>query len=271
VSMQGRFPFRFFVITFSWSWLTWLPLVLGYYGVGPIGKDTVVAVTMPLTLLVAGFGPAVGAIYSMKTLDGWAPVRRYLRGLLDLRLGWRAYLGAIVMLGGCTCVAWILPETWGEPRLGAFMDSLPKLPIYFLAMVLIGGGQEELGWRGYILDPMEDRLGPLLGSFVLGIIWGIWHLPLFFLPFSGQANTPFAAFIILTIGWSWIFAWIREASGRRTASGPYAHGLANASTFVFPTLIPASGVLQTRYWIWVTLIFTMGLLACLDRKRRRLS
>jgi len=268
VSIQGEFPFRFFVVTFAWSWLIWLPLVLGYRGVGPIGRDTVAAVTTPLTLLAA-FGPALGAVYSMRTLDGWAAVRRSLRGLLDLRLGWRATLGAIVMLGGCTCAAWILPEAWGAPRLGAFMDSLTKLPVYFLAMVLIGGGQEELGWRGYILDPLEDRLGPLLGNFVLGTIWGLWHLPLFFLPFSGQAMTPLAGFIVLTIGWSWIFAWIREASGRRTASGPYAHGLANAATFVFPTLIPAGGVLQTRYWIWVTLIFATGLLACLARRRRR--
>lgn len=266
--MQGRFPFRFFVITFAWSWLTWLPLVLGYRGIGPVDKDTVIALTLPLTLFVAAFGPAVGAVYTIKTEDGWAAVRCYLKGLLDLRLGWRAYLGAILLLGGCTFLAWILPELWGEPRLGAFMNALPTLPIYFLAMVLIGGGQEELGWRGYILDPIEDRLGPLLGNLVLGTIWGIWHLPLFFLPFTGQANTPLVGFLILTIGWSWIFAWIREASGRRIASGPYAHGLANTTTFLFPTLITASDAPQTRYWIWVTLIFVTGLVVTFARKQR---
>jgi hypothetical protein len=42
-------------------------------------------------------------------------------------------------------------------------------------------------------------------------------------------------------------------------------------TFVFPTLVPVSGVPQPRYWIWVTLIFTIGLLVCLARKRRRSS
>jgi membrane protease YdiL (CAAX protease family) len=136
-------------------------------------------------------------------------------------------------------------------------------------MILIGGGQEELGWRGYILDPIEERLGPVRGNLVLGAVWGFWHLPLFFLPFSGQANTPFAGFIILTIGWSWIFAWIREASGRRIWSGPYAHGLANTSTFLFPTLIPASGVMQVRYWLWVTLVFVVGLLVSLARQRRQ--
>jgi membrane protease YdiL (CAAX protease family) len=112
-------------------------------------------------------------------------------------------------------------------------------------------------------------MGPLLGNIVLGATWGLWHLPLFFLPFSGQANTPFAAFVILTIGWSGIFAWVREASGRRTASGPYAHGLGNASTFVFPMIAGPSGMPQTRYWIWVTLTFVIGLLVSLHRERRR--
>jgi len=151
------------------------------------------------------------------------------------------------------------------------MDSLPKLPVYLLLMVLIGGGQEELGWRGYILDPIEDRLGPLFGNLALGAVWGFWHLPLFFLPFSGQANTPFAAFVILTIGWSGIFAWIRQASGRRTASGPFAHGVANSCTFVFPMLATTGAVSHTRYWIWVTLTFIVGLLVSLRRQRRRSS
>jgi hypothetical protein len=64
VNTQGRFPFRFFVVVFAWSWLTWLPLVLGYHGIGPLGRDTAVALTVPLTLLVAAFGPAVAAVYT---------------------------------------------------------------------------------------------------------------------------------------------------------------------------------------------------------------
>jgi len=89
LSTQSRFPFRFFVVTFALSWLIWLPLVLGYRGIGPIARDTVTAITLPLALL-AGFAPAVAAVYSIKTLDSWAAVRRYLRGLFDSRLGWRA-------------------------------------------------------------------------------------------------------------------------------------------------------------------------------------
>lgn len=261
---RGKFPYRFFVVTFIWSWLLWLPLVLACVGVLPLGTDFATKMSTPITLLAA-FGPAIGALYSLRTLNGRGAASRHLRGVMDLRLGWQAWIVPILLLGGSTFVAWILPELWGAPRLGAFLPSLPGLPLYFLLMVLIGGGQEELGWRGYILDPMEERLGPWLGNLVLGVIWGIWHLPLFFIPFTGQANMHFGGFVILTIGWSWIFAWVRYASGKRTLAGPYAHGLANAFTSVFPTIAMAEGAPQTRFWIWVSLTFVVGMSTVLFR------
>ena len=53
-------------------------------------------------------------------------------------------------------------------------------------MIFLGGGQEELGWRGYILDRLEERLGPWLGNLVLAVIWAVWHVPLIFIPGTSQ-------------------------------------------------------------------------------------
>ena len=44
-----RFPYRFFVVTFAWSWLIWLPLVLAGAGIIPLGEDVLSAVTVPST------------------------------------------------------------------------------------------------------------------------------------------------------------------------------------------------------------------------------
>ena len=252
---QGRFPYRFFVFTFIWAWIIWLPLVLGSRGFIPLGKEFVAQWWLPVTLL-AGFGPALAALYSLRTLNGKGAVRRHLRGILDFRLGWKAWIIPIIVLGACSYAVYMLPEGWVGPRRGTGFPA-SFLPVFLLAMIILGGGQEEVGWRGYILDPLEDRLGPLLGNLVLGVVWAVWHLPLFFIPYTSQASMPFAGFALLMTGWSCLFSWVRQSSGRRVFSGLYAHGVANT----FGSLFPMMDASLDRFWIWVSLNFAVGLAA----------
>jgi membrane protease YdiL (CAAX protease family) len=264
---QARFPYQFFVATFIWSWLIWLPLVLASAGILPLGKDLQRAISLPVTI-VGVFGPAVGAFYCLKTLDGPDALRRYLRGLLDFRLGWRAWLIPILVLGVSTWVAWKLPELWGEARVEMLLPSAWLFPPYVLGMILLGGGQEELGWRGYILDPLEARLGAWLGNVVLGFIWALWHLPLFFITGTSQTFMPFAGFVLLMVGYSWFHAWVRQVSGKRTWAGLFSHGWSNAFIPLFPTVVMVTGVSQSRYWIWVSLTFVIGLVTMAIRSRK---
>lgn len=52
----------------------------------------------------------------------------------------------------------------------AFFDSLVRGPL-----------GEEMGWRGYALNALQKRYPPLKAALVLGLIWGFWHAPLWFL------------------------------------------------------------------------------------------
>jgi membrane protease YdiL (CAAX protease family) len=139
---------------------------------------------------------------------------------------------------------------------------------YLLLMILLGGGQEELGWRGYILDPLEERLGPWLGNLVLGVVWAVWHTPLFFIPGTSQVFVPFAGFTLVLIGYSYFFACVREASGKRTMASLVAHGWGNAFVPLFPTIVMAGGAAQQRYWIWAGLTLLDGVLAMIVRLRK---
>ncbi len=264
---QTGFPFTFFVVTFLSSWLLWFPLVMAGAGVLPLDEGIRGVITMPL-IIIGAFGPAAGAFYCLNKYHGKGAVRQYLRGLLDFRLGWRAWLVPILVLGGSTWLAWMLPELWGEPRVEMLLPSLWVFPPYVAIMILFGGGQEELGWRGYILDFMEERLGPWLGNLILGVVWAFWHLPLFFIPGTSQTLMPFGGFVLLTVGYSWFFAWVRKASGKRTLAGLTTHGWANAFIPLFPTVIMVSGASQSRYWIWVCLTFMIGLFTMAIRSRK---
>ena len=95
---QAKFPYQFFVVTFTWSWLIWLPLVLAGAGILPLGKDLLSALITPVYILAA-FGPAAGAFYCLRALHGKDAVRQYLRGLVDLRFGWQAWLTSRIGVG----------------------------------------------------------------------------------------------------------------------------------------------------------------------------
>ena len=264
---QTRFPYRFFVVTFAWSWLIWLPMVLAGAGILPMNKELVSVLSTPVSILGA-FGPGVGAFYCLRTYNGKGAIRQYLHGLLDLKFGWKAWLIPVLVLGGSTWLAWVLPELWGAPRLAMLLPSVWVFPVYVLIMVFFGGGQEELGWRGYILDPLEEKLGPWIGNLVLGVVWAVWHLPLFFIPGTSQTFMPFAGFMLLTIGYSWFFAWVRQVSGKRTLAGLMVHGWANAFIPLFPTVVMAEQAARPRYWIWVSLTFVIGLVTMFLRWRK---
>ena len=263
-----EFPYRFFVVTFAWSWLMWLPLLLAGAGIIPLGKNLLSALTVP-SISLGAFGPAAGAFYSLRTLRGEDAVRQYLRGLLDLRFGWQAWLAPPMVLGGTTWLAWILPELWGVPHLQMLLPSAWAFLPFLLLMIFLGGGQEELGWRGYILDPLEERLGPWLGNLVIGVVWALWHLPLFFIPGTSQIFVPFLAFALVLIGHSYFFAAIRQAAGKRIMAGLVAHGWGNAFVALFPTIVMVEGAAQQRYWIWASLTLLAGVLAMIVRLRRR--
>ncbi len=270
-----KFPLRFFVVTFLWSWLIWLPLVLAGFGVIPISRESLKSITTPVTVLAA-FGPAVGAFYSLRSLNGRGSIRVYLKSFFSLKFGWKVWIAIFVILGISTAISWFIPELFGANRLGMLLPNIYLFPIYWLIMVFFGGGQEEIGWRGYVLPILEKRFGCWFGSIILAVVWACWHLPLWFIPGTSQTYVNFTGFIMLTLGYSFFYSWIMKASGNRPFAALIAHGTANAFIPVFPVLVMVLGAAQVRFWIWVTLtlligIFVMILSGVKFRKQERLS
>jgi len=211
-------------------------------------------------MVIAAFGPAVGAIFSVYTIEGKGSLKIFFKPFLSLKFGWKVWLSIFLVLGISSIIAWIIPEFFGEERLPSFLPSVYVFPIYILIVTFFGGGQEEIGWRGYIMPYLEKKFGLILGGLILGIVWAVWHLPMWFLPGSSQIYMNFFGFILLTIGYSYFFSWIIKASGNKLFSGLIAHGVANAYAALFPYLIMLDNVKQSRMWIYYILILIIGII-----------
>jgi hypothetical protein len=147
------------------------------WGYISIDDDLRRALLLP-ALLLGAFGPAVGACFSIATLHGKSTLKTFLKSFLSIRFGWKVWLSIFAVLGGINVVAWYIPELFGHVRLEMLLPSVFVFPVVWLFMVVLGGGQEEIGWRGYAMPLLESRYGLWTGNLVLGLVWSLWHVPL---------------------------------------------------------------------------------------------
>jgi len=254
-----HFPLRFFLMTFIWSWIIWTPLLLANLKIIPVSERLLSILTIPV-IMIGVYGPLAGALFALHKENSKGSAKKYLRSFLDFRLGWKAYIFPILIFGGSTFIAWFTPELFGEERLQMLLPSVWTFIPYLLIMILLGGGQEEFGWRGYALPVLESKFGIWFGNIILGLIHAFWHLPLWFITGTSQVYMNFGGFILLIVGYSFILSWVRKISGSKPFSGLYAHGLANAFIPLMPTLIMQKNVPQPHFWIWVSLTFIIGII-----------
>ncbi len=265
-----KFPLRFFLVTFMFSWVLWTPLVLCSLTIIPISEKLLSAVRVPV-IMIGAFGPLAGALFDLHHREGKGSAKKYLEGFLDFKLGWKSYVIPIIIFGGSTFIAWFFPELFGAKRLPMLLPSIWVFIPVLLFMIFLGGGQEEFGWRGYALPVLERKFGIWYANIILGVIWALWHIPTWFITGTTQSHMNFGGFILLMTGYSFIFSWIRKISGNRPFSGLYTHGLANAFIPVMPTFNLQDSMIQPRYWIWVTLTLLIGVITTVLRKKEPLN
>jgi membrane protease YdiL (CAAX protease family) len=130
-----------------------------------------------------------------------------------------------------------------------------------------GPWSEEFGWRGYALDRILSPLGLLTGTISLGLLWGVWHLPLFFIPatWHGQIGfglTGFWTFMLRSVGLALLMTWVYLNTDRSILSGMFMHFTSNFTSQLLASISERMEVLVTVF------IFAAGLTACLSLVRK---
>ncbi len=194
----------------------------------------------PLWGFPALFGPALAAVIVAAITDGRAGLRDLLSRLVRWRVGARWYavaLGLPMVLALTAAGLNLLLGAQTSVNFGGLSV------LNFVVFALIVG--EELGWRGYALPRLLAERSALVASLILGALWGVWHLPTFFVPGAPQYGLPFSAFVLLTVAYSVLFTWVYLHTGGSVLIATLLHGAINLSQgFVLGGIDPAR-----EYWL----------------------
>lgn len=185
-------PFRsfapFLLISFGLAWS-----ILGLYVFIPERMGAVfgrLTGTHPLFYL-AVYSPAIAAFTLVARTGGLTGLRRFLGRALLWRCSraWYAFLIVgipVIFIGGSALRGNLFTEPFPFPSFQSLIAAL--------ALAAIKGPMEEFGWRGFALPLLQRKCAPLWAGLILGVIWGLWHLPAFVLSGTQQSEWSFAAF-----------------------------------------------------------------------------
>ncbi len=197
----------FFLLTFVVAWLIWLPI--GFFA----PKYFLLAV------IPGAWAPTIVSVLLTRLTDGKDGVRQFLSRVVRWRVGIQWYL---VVLFGIALIAFTAQglNIWlfdGAPVRFNLPAGVPEdglliaLPIIFFVNIFFGGPlAEDIGWRGYVLPKLREKMNAFTASLLIGIVWVLWHLPFFWIPEGKIAvgGIPLLWFALLTTAWSVLFAWV---------------------------------------------------------------
>lgn len=112
----------------------------------------------------------------------------------------------------------------------------------FLLVFFVGGPLgEEFGRRGYALPAMQGRWGWRLASLLLGAVWAVWHLPLFYSADTVQSHLPMGLYALSAIASPVLFAWLFNRGEGSVVPVLVLHTAVNAWSLIIPVMVLPDG------------------------------
>ncbi len=222
ISSQSRSPLKFFLLVLALSLPFWLAGALTTLQLLPGLPVSSLMFLCPVTA-------ALILVYREKRTAG---VTELLRRSFDYhRIQARIWYAPVILLKpGVMVLSFGLMRLMGVP-IPAPRFTVPAAVAIFLAFS-IPALCEELGWSGYVIDPMQDRWGALPASVLLGLVAAAWHIvPLLE---ANRSAAWIAWWCLGTVATRVLLVWLYNNTGRSVFATALFHTMSNVSWLLFP-------------------------------------
>jgi uncharacterized protein len=208
------------------------------------------------------YGPSLAAVIVTAMTAGKEGLRGYWRRVTNWRAGWW-YLAGPAIIAGYLFAAFVI-----NLILGASVTNLPHLPpaSTLLMLLLVGGMWEEPGWTGYAYPRIRSGRGnrkyaALEASLLLGLLWGIWHLPLYI-----YGTLPWYDIFLFVPAFRVLFTWLYNKSNGSVPAIMLTHYTSNVLTGATMLLV-FTGTERTTYYMLVVICTVITALLIAWRSR----
>jgi uncharacterized protein len=246
VTLRSR---TFLLVTFATTWSCYgVAAFLSRRGTGQLPVAAV-------AFIYAGtLAPAFVATLLAALSRRAGAVRTLLGGLTKtgLRPGFYAFaVGYVLVIKTAAAVA---QTALNDGSSVAFRIPWYVFPIAVAVSTPVQAG-EEVGWRAFLLPRIAARTGYRRAGLWVGMIWAVWHLPLFFIPGVDLYGQSFALFTLAVVPVSVAMTWLYVSTAGSVLSTMIMHSVNQTTAFV-SVAAPASGLLalNNSIFCWTTIV-----------------
>ena len=146
-----------------------------------------------LHFAVIGFGAGMAPAYAAFIIErkySRATVKGFIKRIFKTENSRRSIFVLILLAFVQFCACILQEEYSGNPW---------YMFILFMPMMILGGGLEEIGWQGVFQPLLQKKFPFLIAALIEGVIWSIWHLPLWLVPNTAQSAYHFIAFTLFCV------------------------------------------------------------------------
>jgi membrane protease YdiL (CAAX protease family) len=219
--MKNTWLATYILLTYTFSWAIWIPMALS--------KTVVAAGQGWPTHLLGLLGPALAAILVTATTRGRSGLTE-LFGRITKVVKRPIWFLILAITASFISLGLLAPHSINDFLTYSGAGSIGWLVVPYV--LVVNGFGEEIGWRGYLADALLDHFSRGATSSIIWVVWGIWHLPLFWVV-SNFMDLGIGG----TIGWaiglfsgSVLLTWMYDASGSSIFLVAVWHTLFNFST-----------------------------------------
>jgi membrane protease YdiL (CAAX protease family) len=249
--------------------LTW-PIDLANAGLMPF--------KVPFILyLVLGWGFGVASLIMTGLTLGKVGVISLLKRYLQWRVGWKWYLvpfllAPALIVGGVYLNAALtgVPPDFSTVMAYKIFGKSAYLPLFILPFFMVDfiANGEEIGWRGYVLPRLQAKYGALTSALILGVIWGLWHLPKFLTHWDTVSFAWFMAHMLVS---SVVYTWLYNGTKGSLLLVTLFHAASNATGLFMPSANTISNENLSAYIIFVLLEAAAAIIIVIATGPERLS